>query len=158
MYHIAVTLAGNTGILYLNGVPVGTNNAITLKPSSLGNTSNNYLGKSQYADPYLNGVLDEFRIYTVPLSPIEIAATDALGPNQLLSTNSPSITVASTGTNLTLTWPLASAGFALQSRTNLVLGSWANVASPAPQILGGQWQVTLPVSISAAAIFYRLSK
>ena len=158
MYHIAVTLAGNIGILYLNGVPVGTNNAITLKPSSLGNTSNNYLGKSQYADPYLNGVLDEFRIYTVPLSPIEIAATDALGPNQLLSTNSPSITVASTGTNLTLTWPLASAGFALQSRTNLVLGSWANVASPAPQILGGQWQVTLPVSISAAAIFYRLSK
>jgi O-Glycosyl hydrolase len=52
MYHIAITLEGNTGILYLNGVPVGTNNAITLKPSSLGNTSNNYLGKSQYADPY----------------------------------------------------------------------------------------------------------
>ena len=158
MYHIAVTLAGNAGILYLDGVPVGTNNAITLKPSSLGNTSNNYLGKSQYADPYLNGVLDEFRIYTVPLSPIEIAATDALGPNQLLSTNSPSVTVASTGTNLTLTWPLASAGYALQSRTNLALGSWANVTSPSPQIVNGQWQVALPQLGGVGSTFYRLSK
>ena len=157
-YHIAVVLAGNTGILYLNGVPVGTNNAITLKPSSLGNTLNNYLGRSQYADPYLNGVLDEFRIYTAALSRAEIAATDALGPNQLLSTNSPSITVASTATNLTLTWPLASAGFTLQSRTNLILGNWVNVASPAPQIIGGQWQVTLPVSVSVDSAFYRLSK
>jgi hypothetical protein len=158
MYHIAVTLAGNTGILYLNGVPVGTNSSITLKPSSLGNTSNNYLGKSQYADPYLNGVFDEFRIYTVPLSPIEIAATDALGPNQLLSTNSPTITVAATGTSLTLTWPLASAGFTLQSRTNLVLGSWANVTSPAPQIVDAQWQVALPQLGGIGSTFYRLSK
>src|ERR1051326_8788145 len=158
MYHIGVTLNGNTGVLYLNGVPVGTNNAMTLKPLSLGNTSNNYLGKSQYADPYLNGVFDEFRIYTVPLSRAEIAATDALGPNQLLSTNSPSITISSTAANLTLTWPLASAGFTLQSRTNLVLGNWANVASPAPQIVGGQWQVTLSVSTGADSIFYRLSK
>jgi arabinoxylan arabinofuranohydrolase len=158
MYHIAVTLAGNTGILYLNGVPVGTNSSITLKPSSLGNTSNNYLGKSQYADPYLNGMFDEFRIYTVPLSFVEIAATDALGPNQLLSTNSPSITVASTGTNLTLTWPLASAGFTLQSRTNLVFGNWANVASPAPQIIDGHWQVALPQLGGVDSTFYRLSK
>jgi arabinoxylan arabinofuranohydrolase len=158
MYHIAITLEGNTGILYLNGLPVGTNNAITLKPSSLGNTPNNYLGKSQYADPYLNGVFDEFRIYTLALSRAEIAATDALGPNQLLSTNSPSIFVASTGTNLILTWPLASAGFALQSRTNLVLGSWANVTSPVPQIVNGQWQVALPQLGGGDSTFYRLSK
>jgi hypothetical protein len=106
----------------------------------------------------LNGVFDEFRIYTVPLSRVEIAATYALGPNQLLSTNSPSITVAANATNLILTWPLASAGFTLQSRTNLVLGSWANVASPAPQIVGGQWQVALPVSTSTDSTFYRLFK
>jgi hypothetical protein len=158
MHHIAVTLQGNTGILYLNGVPVGTNNAMALKPSSLGITVNNYLGKSQYPDPYLNGAFDEFRIYTVPLSRAEIAATDALGPNQLLSTNSPSITFASTATTLTLNWPLASAGFTLQSRTNLIQGNWVNVVLPAPQIVGGQWQVTLPVSASVDSVFYRLSK
>jgi hypothetical protein len=156
-YHIAVTLNGNTGVLYVNGVPVGTN-TITLKPSSLGSTANNYLGKSQYPDPYLNGAIDEFRIYSVGLSPAEIAATHALGPNQLLSASSPPISIAATPTNLILTWPLASAGFTLQSRTNLIEGNWVNVAPPAPQIVGGQWQVALPLSGNGDSAFYRLSK
>jgi hypothetical protein len=156
--HVAVTLSGTNGILYLNGVPVGTNNNMTLKPSSLGNTANNYIGKSQYADPYLNGLIDEFRIYTVPLCASEIAATEALGPNQLLSTNIPTISVTTTPTNLTLTWPLASAGFKVQSNTNLVSGNWVNVTSPAPQIIGGQWLVTLPLSGGDNSTFYRLSK
>ncbi|HEX7578162.1 MAG TPA: LamG-like jellyroll fold domain-containing protein, partial [Verrucomicrobiae bacterium] len=78
-YHVAVTLRGNTGILYLNGVAVGTNNAMTLNPSSLGSTANNYIGKSQWPDPYLNGLMNEFRIYGVTLSPSEIAATYAMG-------------------------------------------------------------------------------
>jgi hypothetical protein len=56
-----------------------------------------------------------------------------------------------------LTWPLSSTGFTLQSRTNLVLGIWVN-ASPAPQIVGDQWQVALPVSASADSTFFRLSK
>jgi hypothetical protein len=157
-YHVVVTLNGNTGILYLNGVAVGTNNAMTLKPSSLGNTVNNYIGKSQYADPYLNGLMDEFRIYSVALSPAEIAATDALGSNQLLSTNSPTIIFSMSANNPTLSWPLDSAGFTMQSRTNLTLGNWTNVTSPAPQIVGGQWQVTLPVTANTPATFYRLLK
>jgi hypothetical protein len=153
-----VTLNGTNGILYVNGVAVGTNNNMTLRPSSLGNTANNYMGKSQYPDPYLNGLIDEFRIYTVALSPAEIAATRALGPDQLLSTNSPPISVTATPTSLTLTWPLASAGFTVQSRTNLAASNWVNVTSPAPQIVGGQWQVTLPLSGGDNSTFYRLSK
>jgi hypothetical protein len=119
---------------------------------------NNYLGRSQWADPYFNGLIDEFRIYSVPLAASEIAATYALGPNQLLSTNSPGLSVVATPTSLTLSWPLASAGFTVQSRTNLVLGNWATVTSPAPQISGGQWQVVLPVSANVGAAFYRLAK
>jgi hypothetical protein len=158
-YHVAVTLNGTTGILYVNGVAVGTNNAMTLKPSSLGSTVNNYVGRSQYsADPYLNGLIDEFRIYNVALSASEIAGTDALGPNQLLSTASPPISMSAMAGNLVLTWPLASAGFALQSCTNLGLGDWVNVTSPTPQIIGGQWQVTLPAPSSADSTFYRLAK
>ncbi|MFO1514117.1 MAG: hypothetical protein U1F83_14585 [Verrucomicrobiota bacterium] len=87
----------------------------------------------------------------------ELAATYALGPNQLLSTNSPPLSLAATPTTLTLTWPLANAGFTVQSRTNLVLGDWMNVASPAPQIIGGQWRVTLPPSTNDS-MFYRLMK
>jgi DUF1680 family protein len=70
--HVAVTLSGSTGTLYVNGVSVGTNTGMTLKPSSLGSTSRNYIGRSQYSDPYLNGLIDDFRIYPRALSASEI--------------------------------------------------------------------------------------
>ncbi|MGN1097595.1 MAG: stalk domain-containing protein, partial [Clostridia bacterium] len=73
-YHIAVTLEGNTGIIYLNGSEVGRSENITLNPSDLGGTSANYIGKSQWNDPYFNGVIDDFRIYNRALSADEIAA------------------------------------------------------------------------------------
>jgi endo-1,4-beta-xylanase len=157
-HQVAVTLSGGTGILYVDGVAVGTNSGMTIIPSSLGSTAHNYLGKSQYPDPYLDGTIDEFRIYNVGLSAAEIAATAALGTSQQLSTNSPATSLALTGTNQTLSWPLANAGFTLQSRTNLALGNWADVTSPAPQIVGGQWQVTLPSDANAGSVFYRLIK
>jgi hypothetical protein len=155
---VAVTLSGTVGILYLDGLAVGANSGMTIKPSSLGSAVNNYLGKSQYPDPYLDGLLDEFRIYNVALSSAEMAATAALGPGQSLNTNSPTIQWASAGTNMTLSWPLANAGFTLQWHTNLTLGSWTNVTSPVPQIVGSQWQLSLPVSASTPARFYRLVK
>jgi fibronectin type 3 domain-containing protein len=70
--HIAVTLSGATGTLYVNGVASGSNNAMTFKPSGMGSTTQNYFGKSQYADPYFNGALDDFRIYGSALSAAEI--------------------------------------------------------------------------------------
>jgi len=157
-YHVAVTISGNTGILYANGLPVSTNNAMTLRPSSLGNTANNFIGKSQYPDPFFNGLIDEFRIYSVALSSSEIAATYALGPNQVLSTGTPVIGVAAAPPDLTLTWPLANAGFTLQSRTNLADGDWVNILSPTPQIIGSQWEIDLPVLTNTDSTFYRLAK
>ncbi|MGA2668021.1 MAG: hypothetical protein ABSF32_03785, partial [Ignavibacteria bacterium] len=65
---------------------------------------------------------------------------------------------AISGTNVILTWPVACAGYTLQSRTNLVLGDWVNVTSVAPQIIGNQWQVALPLSGNGDSVFYRLSK
>jgi hypothetical protein len=103
-------------------------------------------------------LLDEFRIHSVALSAAEIAASYALGVNSLLSTNSPAIGLTNSPSSLTLTWPLASAGFTVQSRTNLAAGNWLNVTSPAPQIIGGQWQVTVGVSTATNSIFYRLVK
>ncbi len=157
-YHIAVTLKGNTGILYVNGAAVGTNSAMTLRPSSLGSTANNYIGRSQYPDPYFNGAIDEFRIYSAALSSSEIAATYTLGATQGLSTNAPAISLSATPASLTLRWPLASAGYAVQSRTNLVLGNWMTMTSPAPQITGGQWQVTFSVAPNVPSTFYRLAQ
>jgi len=61
--HVAVTLSGNTGTLYVDGNAVDTNPGITLRPSSLGETGQNWIGKSQYNDPYLNAKVDDFQIY-----------------------------------------------------------------------------------------------
>jgi fibronectin type 3 domain-containing protein len=72
-HHLAVTLSGSTGVLYMDGVAVGTTNSMTLNPSILGSTLNNYLGKSQWNDPYLNGRIDDFRIYNTAVSAGEVS-------------------------------------------------------------------------------------
>ncbi|NGZ74954.1 LamG-like jellyroll fold domain-containing protein [Saccharibacillus alkalitolerans] len=72
--HVAVTLAGDTGTLYLDGKAAGTNAAMTYKPRDL-RTSEAWLGKSRFAaDPYFKGSLDEVRVYDKALSASEIAA------------------------------------------------------------------------------------
>jgi autotransporter-associated beta strand protein len=87
-HHFAVTLNGSVGILYVDGVAVGTNSSMTLNPSSLGNTTQNYLGKSQWNDPYFNGQVDEFRIYHTALSASEVATliTPLAAPTGLAAT------------------------------------------------------------------------
>ncbi len=70
--HVAVSLDGSKGILYLNGNPVGTNNALTIRPWQLLARSN-YVGQSQFpADPLFNGRIGSFRIFGRPLSGAEI--------------------------------------------------------------------------------------
>ncbi len=73
-------------------------------------------------------------------------------------TNNPAINLALAGTNLTLWWPVANEGFTLQSRMSLALGNWVNVTSPAPQIVGSQWQMALLPATNPGQIFYRLAK
>ena len=135
--------------LYTNGVLAATATGVTVPMSSVSGALN-YIGRSLYTgDPYPDLSLDEFRIYHGALQPNEIAATQILGPNQLLSTGSPApgITASLSGGVLTLSWPLASAGFTLLSRTDLGTGGWAAVPQ-SPQIVGNQWQVVVPLSDS----------
>ncbi|MEO8616840.1 MAG: LamG-like jellyroll fold domain-containing protein, partial [Luteolibacter sp.] len=72
--HVAVTVSGNLGILYVNGVEVGRNAALTIAPMSLGGTWQNWIGRSQYPDPYLNGRVDDFRIYSNALAASDVLA------------------------------------------------------------------------------------
>jgi hypothetical protein len=64
--HVAVSVdATNTGRIFINGVLQGTG-TIAQRPSALGNTTANYIGKSQFvSDPTFNGVIDEFRISNI---------------------------------------------------------------------------------------------
>ncbi len=72
-HHIAVTIDGATMTmgLYVDGELVDSGETNTL-PQDLGNTTQNYLGRSQYADPYLPGSIDDFRIYDRALSGGEV--------------------------------------------------------------------------------------
>ena len=73
--HVAVTQSGNLGILYVNGAEVARNSALTVRPANLGATNQNWIGRSQYSgDPYLDGAVDGFRIYSRALSAAEISA------------------------------------------------------------------------------------
>jgi uncharacterized protein len=72
--HVAFTLAGGTGTLYVDGAAVASNSAMTLTPSSLGTTANNWIGRSQYGDPLLKGAVDDFQIYGRALSAGDVAA------------------------------------------------------------------------------------
>ena len=72
--HVAVTLSGSTGTLYVNGQPVATNTSMTLNPAALGATNNNWIGRSQFSgDPFLAATVDDFQIYDHALSAADVA-------------------------------------------------------------------------------------
>jgi hypothetical protein len=73
--HVAVTLSGSTGTLYVNGQPVATNATMTLNPAGLGVTTQNWIGRSQFgADPFLAATVDDFQVYDHALSAADVAA------------------------------------------------------------------------------------
>jgi len=73
--HVALTLAGTDLTLYLNGQAVATAQNFRFPPFQLGHTTQNYIGRSQYAgDPAFNGMIDDFRIYHGAASAADIQA------------------------------------------------------------------------------------
>jgi Concanavalin A-like lectin/glucanases superfamily/Glycosyl hydrolase catalytic core/Alpha-L-arabinofuranosidase B (ABFB) domain/Ricin-type beta-trefoil lectin domain-like/Putative Ig domain len=78
--HVAVTISGNTGKLFVNGALVAINNAMTSNPIDIG-TRLNYIGKSQFsADPLFSGRLDDLRFYPTALTDAQIASIAANAP------------------------------------------------------------------------------
>ncbi len=116
--HIAVTLSGTTARMYVNGVQVAQNTNMTLTPSSMGNTTQNYIGKSQYDDPLLQATVDDFQIYDRALSDSDLAALQSTpGAGSVASykfdeANGPSVLDSSGNgrTGTVLTPPSAPAG------------------------------------------------
>ncbi len=79
--HVAVTLNGNTGALYVNGTPRATSSSITLNPSDF-NPAINYIGDSQWsADPLFNGMIDDIIIADYALTSAQI--------NELINSDQP---------------------------------------------------------------------
>ncbi|MEV2213477.1 beta-L-arabinofuranosidase domain-containing protein [Streptomyces sp. NPDC050997] len=91
--HLAVTLTGDTGTLYVDGTAVARNTSMSLTPAALGTLANNWLGRSNYpADPVFAGAVDEFNVWSRALTAAEIvglqdsrAADAPAGPGDLVS-------------------------------------------------------------------------
>ena len=149
--HITATFGNGTMALYTNGVFHDT--ATTAgRPDQIGGWVG-WIGRSPYADPYMNCSVDEFRVYNGRLSPQEIQASHVLGPDALLSVASPTLTATVAGGNVTLKWPLAAAGFTVQASDELGTGSWGIITN-APALVGSEWQLALPAT--PARQYFRL--
>jgi hypothetical protein len=70
--HVAVTLQGNTGRLYVDGVEVASSNDILLSPRQVGDQVI-FLGRN-WAHPSFDGRIQDFRVHAGALSAAEIAA------------------------------------------------------------------------------------
>ncbi|AWB43047.1 glycoside hydrolase [Paenibacillus sp. CAA11] len=78
--HVAVTLQGDKGTLYVNGKEAAASDKITYNPKEL-QVKEAYLGKSRYtADPFFQGKLDEVKVYNKALTPLEIRQQAGLVP------------------------------------------------------------------------------
>ncbi|WP_406207233.1 glycoside hydrolase family 127 protein [Streptomyces sp. NBC_01017] len=78
--HLAVTIAGGTGTLYVNGTAVARNSAMSLTPAALGTLTNHWLGRSNFAtDPVFAGAYDEFNIWSRALTAAEITQLQSSG-------------------------------------------------------------------------------
>ena len=70
--HVAVTLQGSTGRLYVDGSEVASSDAVLLSPRQVGDQVA-FLGRN-WAHPSFNGRIQDFRVHAGALSAAEIAA------------------------------------------------------------------------------------
>ena len=70
---------------------------LTIHPAALGNTTQNYLGKSQFGDPAFQGTIDDFRIYSRAFQPTEVLLLAISGGCQRCRAAASPVTTASTG-------------------------------------------------------------
>jgi autotransporter-associated beta strand protein len=115
-HHVAVTLqeseGAGVGVLYVDGQPVGMNASMSYTPDMIGslvNATNNYIGRSQFpGDPYLNGRVDDFRIYNGALSANQIQALYANGPSGVLAAPATVSATAASSHVINLSWTAVS--------------------------------------------------
>jgi hypothetical protein len=154
--HFAIVYDYPRGVvrLYVNGLRAGT--AAAILPLSVVDDRNDWIGRSQWTDPYFNGSIDEFRIYSGPFIDSDVAAHFAAGPNTLISYRPTLSVVSLTSNQLTLSWPTNAGNFSLTGSPVVAPGAVWNPAGGTPTVAGQNYQVTVPVSGSSG--FFRLQQ
>jgi hypothetical protein len=77
--HLAATLDGERGLLFVQGNPVATNASLRVLPWQVVAT-NNWVGRSQWPDPYFLGRIDSLRVYGRTLTADEVKALAQAAP------------------------------------------------------------------------------
>ena len=159
--------------LYVNGALWGSQSGVSIPLSSLGtavgtiglsvqNQSQAYIlpqnGGNKNNDCYLNGGVGEVRIYSSVLTSNQIAADYQLGPDNLsqpTTTNKPPVSVSKSGGNLTLSWPVTSGSFYVESSPTLGAGAVWTMVTGKQTVAGLNYQMVLPMA-SSGSLFFRL--
>ncbi len=120
--HVVITYSatGNTARMFTNGTLVASSIAPKKISELAGRDVNNWLGRSQYADPYWAGKYNEVRLYSGAMTPAQVAASYAAGPDALPAAR-PVVSVSRNGNEVVVTF-----SGALQS-ADTVTGPWTDV-------------------------------
>jgi concanavalin A-like lectin/glucanase superfamily protein len=141
--HVALTMDGQQGVLYLNGNAIAVNNSVNLLPSDLLPTKA-FIGRSEFAsDPYLNAQLDSVYLNSSALSSLQI----------MQSFLQPQLRVTAANGVKVISWPAWASPMRLYSVTNLTSATWVAVTN-VPVNSGSNVSVTLPAN--SPNTFFRL--
>lgn len=133
--------SAQTASIYVNGTKTGSG-AVTFPISGIPDPDN-YIGQSQFyggGDPYFQGTIDEFRIYSGPQSDLQVAIDAAAGPNNIVTNpgalSSLTVTVPSTNVDIHgATIPIqVLANFANVSGVNVSTLSQTTITSGNPSV------------------------
>jgi hypothetical protein len=156
--YIAVTYDPLAGLsqIFINGTLV---NSVSKPLNQMRHFTdyNNWLGRSQWTrDPFFNGQYDEFRVWDGILSSQDIAEHYAAGPDEQFVRVRPTLFLTRSGAEMIFTWQTNyTAGFRLQSVTNLAAGTWLDVTN-AVTVTNAANQVKLQGTETGR--FYRLKR
>jgi hypothetical protein len=160
-HHIVWTSSdsADTGRLYVNGTKVGENVNVTLTPAGLGPTVNNWLGRAQFNDPLFLGKFDEFSIYDGAMSPTQVTARMAEGPDTTPA--GVRLTIArGAGGDVIISYPrFAQNLFLILESTPQFQGPGLTLWTPVTEegVEDGDF-IRVTVSASSEARFFRLSQ
>ena len=146
---------GGYEAVYTNGVLAGVDNSVTISMAGVWGVMNK-IGADLWPDPGMQGSVSEFRIYNGALMPDEVAASQILGPNVLL-TNAPTLNASPSAGKVVISWPLAGAGFTLYSSSSLGPNAVWTPVIPAPAVAGQNYQATISPN-GGATQFYVLKR
>ncbi|MDR6339632.1 hypothetical protein HNQ91_002697 [Filimonas zeae] len=158
--HLTISQSGNVFKLYANGVLQYTDSGATVKPSDMGVTAINYLGRSQFpADPYSDHIYDDFRIYNYALNAADIATLAASSTALVTNTQSAAPAFAGTPDMEIQVYPNPASSVVYLSGLKGKAGSYTlynNNGAAVAQGVVQQNSIVLPASITNGVYFLQL--